>query len=160
MNRLGEAEMAHYELAAKIVALSVADTWNEAKLEWSLIDVFKEEEPDTCLCGHYPIIENCVLGNSLNGQKAIVGNVCVKKFLGLPSDKIFRAINRIAQDNERALNAEALDHAYRKGWINDWERKFYVDTMRRRGLSGKQREKRIQINKKVLSKVARNRPGR
>jgi len=152
--------MAHYELATKIVALSVADTWDEAKLEWSLIDVFKEEEPDTCLCGHYPIIENCVLGNRLNGQQAIVGNVCVKKFLGLPSDKIFQAINRIAQDNERSLNAEAIDHAHRKGWINDWERKFYFDTMRKRSLSGKQRDKRIQINDKVLTMIARNRPGR
>lgn len=152
--------MAHYELAKKIIELSVADNWDEAKLEWSLIDVFKEEEPDTCLCGHFPIIENCVLGNRLNGRQAIVGNVCVKKFLGLPSDKIFQGVNRIAQNNERALNAESIDHAHRKGWINDWERKFYFNTMRKRRLSGKQRQKRIEINDKILSLVARNRPGR
>ena len=152
--------MAHYELATKIIALSVADTWDEAKLEWSLFDVFKEDQPDTCLCGHFPIIENCVLHNRENGTQAIIGNVCVKKFLGLPSDKIFQGINRIAQDNERSLNTEAIDHAHRKGWINDWERKFYFDTMRKRNLSGKQREKRIQINDKVLGLIARNRPGR
>ena len=152
--------MAHYELASKIIALSVADTWDEAKLEWSLVDVYKEDVPDTCLCGHFPIIENCVIANRCNGNQAIVGNVCVKKFLGLPSDKIFQAINRIAQDNERALNAEAVEHAHRKGWINDWERKFYFDTMRRRNLSGRQRQKRIEINDKVLRMIARNRPGR
>ncbi len=152
--------MAHYELATKIIALSVADTWDEAKLEWSLFDVFKEDQPDTCLCGHFPIIENCVLHNRENGNQAIIGNVCVKKFLGLPSDKIFQGINRIAQDNERSLNAEAIDHAHRKDWINDWERKFYFDTMRKRNLSGKQREKRIQINDKILGLIARNRPGR
>lgn len=152
--------MAHYELAAKIIDLSVATTWDEAKLEWSLIDVFKEDEPDTCLCGHFPILENCLLRNRRNGNEAIVGNVCVKKFLGLPSDKIFQAINRIAQDNPRSLNAEAIDHAHRKGWINDWERTFYFNTMRTRNLSPRQRQKRIEINDNVLSLVARNRPGR
>ena len=157
---VSELPMAHYELAAKIIQLSVADTWDEAKLEWSLFDVFKEEEPDTCFCGHYPIHENCVLLNCKNSNRAIVGNVCVKKFLGLPSDKIFQGINRIALDNERSLNAEAIDHAHGKDWINDWERKFYLDTMRKRNLSGRQKEKRIQINDKVLRLVARNRPGR
>jgi len=152
--------MAHFELASKIIALSVADNWDEAKLEWSLVDVFKEDEPDTCLCGHFPIIENCVIENRLNGAKAIVGNVCVKKFLGLPSDEIFTAINRIAKDNERALNAAAINHAHTKGWINDWERKFYFDTMRKRTLTDKQLRKRIQINEKVLRNIARNRPGR
>lgn len=152
--------MAHFELASKIIDLSVADTWDEAKLEWSLVDFFKEEKPDTCLCGHFPIVENCVLTNRLNGNQAIVGNVCVKKFLGLPSDKIFLGINRIAQDNKRSLNAEAIDHAYRKGWITDWERKFYLNTMRKRKPSIKQRDKRIEINDKILGMIARNRPGR
>jgi hypothetical protein len=85
--------MSQYELASKIIALRVADTWDQAKIEWSLFDVFKEVEPDTCLCGHYPIIENCVLRNRENRNRAIVGNVCVKKFLGLPSDKIFQGVN-------------------------------------------------------------------
>ncbi|MCX7422105.1 MAG: hypothetical protein NT013_21545 [Planctomycetia bacterium] len=152
--------MAHYELAAKIIELSAAKTWDEVKLEWSLIDVFKEDEPDTCLCGKFPIYENCVLQNRMNGNQAIVGNVCVKKFLGLPSDKIFQGINRIALDNKHSLNAETVDHAHRKGWINDWERKFYFNTMKKRNLSGKQHEKRIEINDKVLSLIARNRPGR
>lgn len=55
--------MSHFELTQKIIELSVADTWDEAKLEWSLHDVFKEEEPDTCLCGKFPILENCILRN-------------------------------------------------------------------------------------------------
>jgi hypothetical protein len=156
----GATAMSHYELASKIIALSDSDNWDEAKLEWSLVDVYKEDEPDTCLCGHYPIIENCILRNRVNCNQAVVGNVCVKKFLGLPSDKIFDAINRISQDNERPLNAEAIDHAHRKGWISDWERKFYFDTLRKRNLSAKQLEKRIQINTKVLRQIARNRPGR
>lgn len=152
--------MSHYELAGKIIERSVSTTWDEAKLEWFLADVFKEEQPDTCLCGHFPIIENCLLRNRLNGAEVIVGNVCVKKFLGLPSDKIFQAINRVAKDNGRALNAEAIDHAYSKGWLNDWERRFYFDTMRKRSLTKKQAATRQEINGKLLRNIARNRPGR
>jgi len=32
---------------------------------------------------------------------------------------------------ERALNAEAVDHAHRRGWIDDPERNSYFNTMRR-----------------------------
>jgi hypothetical protein len=117
--------MSEYRLAEAIVALSQGKTWDEAKLEWQLEEIYNQDEPDTCLCGHFPIVEICVLRNGRNGNSAEVGNVCVKKFLGLPSDRIFRAIHRIALDIERPLNAEAVDHAHRRGWINDWERLLF-----------------------------------
>ncbi len=47
-----------------------------------------------------------------------------KKFIGLPSDKIFQAIKRVRKDDQKSLNAEAIFHAYDKGWINDWEKAF------------------------------------
>lgn len=149
--------MSEYKLAAAIVALSAGRTWDEAKLEWQLDEVYNQDEPDTCLCGHFPIVEICVLRNSCNGNTAEVGNVCVKKFLGLPSDRIFNAIARVAGDIERALNAEAVDHAHRRRWINDWEREFYFDTMRKRNLSEKQFAKRVQINRLVLKQTSRRR---
>ena len=108
------------------------------------------ETPGTCLCGHSPIIEHCVIVNRLNGNSVIVGNVCVTKFLGLPSDRLFSALKRVAADNGRALNAAMIEHARSKGWINDWEREFYLDTMRKRRMSDKQRAKREQINRQVL----------
>ncbi len=145
--------MPEYKLIQEIVALSDADIWDEAKLEWGLAEVYREDDPETCLCGHYPINEICILRNSENGNLATVGNICVKKFLGLPSDKIFAAIKRISDDNWSALNAEAIAHAHQRRWINDWERKFYMSTWRKRKLSGKQEEKRFQINNKVLNNV-------
>src|SRR5439155_12741988 len=112
--------------------------------------IYFDDEPRTCLCGHFPIIEICTILNQQNGQSADVGNCCVKKFLGLPSDKIFQAIKRIRKDGKKALNAETIQHAHERGWINDWERKFYFDTMRKQRLSEKQRAKRQQINQLVL----------
>jgi len=83
--------------------------------------------------------------------------VCVKKFMGLPSDPIFAAVKRVRKDGSKSLNAEAIDHAFGRGWINDWERGFSFATMRKRRLSEKQLNKRREINRKVLQNVARNR---
>ena len=149
--------MSSFKLAAQIVALSSASVWDAAKLEWVLHEVFESEEPDTCLCGHYPIIENCVLRNKTNDQFATVGNCCVKKFIGLPSDLIFQAAKRIRLDGSKSLNGEALSYARDRGWISEWERDFYFDIMRKRSLSLKQATKKRQINEKFLMRMALSR---
>lgn len=146
-----------YPLTQGIIALSVAKTWDEAKLEWELYAIFHQDEPDTCLCGHFPILELCILRNRKNGNEAIVGNVCVKKFMGLPSDLVFQAVRRVSKDISKALNADAIEHAHSRGWINNWERQFSLNTMRKQVLSDLQASKRQQINQKVMSQVNRNR---
>lgn len=152
--------MAEYQLAQEILARSTAEVWDAAKLEWTLHEVFESQEPETCLCGHYPIIENCVLRNKTNGAFATVGNCCVKKFLGLPSDLIFQAIKRVRADGDKSLNAEALEYAHGRGWVNDWERDFYLRTLRKRVMSDKQWAVKRKINAKFLLQMqhARTRP--
>ena len=146
--------MSEYKLASEIVLLSNASNWDEAKLEWDLFEIFESTEPETCLCGHYPIIEICDLQNKQNGNFARVGNVCVKKFLGLPSDKIFQAVKRVRKEPAlKSLNAEAIEFAHRKKWLNDWERTFYLDNMRKRKLSSKQATKKREINEKIILKI-------
>jgi len=149
--------MSEYKLTEEIIQLSEATIWSAAKLEWSLIDVYNSYEPDTCLCGHFPINEICTIKNRLNGKMATVGNSCVNKFLGLPSNKIFQSIKRIAKDNTKSLNADTINYAHAKNWITDWERDFSLDTKGKRKLSEKQEGKRIQINKKVIIKMQRPR---
>jgi hypothetical protein len=144
-----------WRLVEEIIALSVANTWGEAKLEWRLGHVFftDPDDPGTCLCGHSPIRECCVITNCLNGNSAVVGNCCVKRFLGLPSGPIFAGLRRVAQDAGKALGAAAIEHAYKFGWISRWEYDFYHDTLRRRRLTPKQRAKRTEINVKVLARA-------
>ena len=146
--------MSHKQLSAEIVQRSVATRWDEARLEWGLETVYFADEPDTCLCGHFPIIELCVLRNKKNGREAVVGNHCVKKFMGLPSEKIFAALRRIQRAREAALNPEAIDYVHGRGWINAWERNFYFDTWRKRELSVRQMQTRVNINNMVLEAVA------
>lgn len=145
--------MAEFQLTREILARSTTNTWDAAKLEWVLYEVFESDEPETCPCGHYPIIENCVLRNKTNGIFATVGNCCVKKFIGLPSDLIFQAVKRVRSDLSKSLNAEAIAYARDRDWINDWEQDFYFRIMRKRNLSEKQASKKRQINEKFVLRM-------
>jgi len=62
--------MSQYKLATEIIALSGAKQWDEAKPEWELIDIYQSKTPRTCLCGHSPIIEVCILHNKATGKMA------------------------------------------------------------------------------------------
>lgn len=144
---------APYRLMEEIIALSAADNWHAAKLEWDLATVYfvDSNAPGTCLCGHFPIIEHCVLVNHLNFNQATVGNVCVTRFMGLASEGIFASLRRVRDDRTAALNPAAIEYAKGKGWLNDWEHEFYLNTWRKRKLSPRQWAKRKQINARVLS---------
>lgn len=143
--------MAEYKLTQEIIQLSYSNIWDTAKLEWSLDYIYEAEEPERCLCGHFPIIEICILKNKVNGNAATVGNSCVKKFMGLTSsDKIFKAVKKVRKNIGKSLNAEALDYAHQKSWINDWELEFANDTRLKRLPTAKQLETRKKINQKIL----------
>lgn len=150
--------MSEYRLITEIIERSEATNWDQAKMEWGLAEVYQADEPETCLCGHYPIVELCVLRNKLNLITATVGNCCVKKFLGLPSDLIFQAVKRVRADNDKSLNGESIEHAFGKGWINQWERDFYFSVMRKRNLSDKQAATKRNINLKMMHNMRRAPP--
>lgn len=144
-----EKAVSEFKLIEEIIKLSSSNIWDTAKLEWKLDEIYEADEPRRCLCGHFPIIETCILKNKVNSNPATVGNCCVKKFIGLPSDKIFQAIKRVRKDSEKSLNVEAIDYAFNKHWINTWEKIFYLDVMRKRKLTVNQLQKKIQINEKL-----------
>ena len=155
MLAIKESAVSEFKLTNEIIELSSSNIWDAAKLEWELDEIYEADEPGRCLCSHFPIIETCILKNKVNGNLATVGNCCVKKFIGLPSDKIFQAIKRVRKDNEKSLNAEAIEHAFNKRWINDWEKGFYLDVMRKRKLTVSQLQKKIQINEKLEKNMKR-----
>lgn len=143
------------QLSKEILTMSRAKDWETARKEWALIDIIEAEEPETCLCGHYPIIEICEIHNRVTGITAEVGNVCVKRFLGVRSDLIFAAVKRIRKNIEKSLNADSIAFFKQKGLLNDWEYDFLQDTMRKRNLTFRQMETRTRINRKVLGAISR-----
>ena len=118
--------------------MSKATNWETARKEWVLIDIIEAEEPETCLCEHYPIIEICEIRNRITGKTTDVGNVCVKRFLGVRSDLIFTGIKRIGKDSEKSLNADCIAFFKQRGLLTDWEYGFLQDTIHKKILSHKQ----------------------
>jgi hypothetical protein len=141
------------QLRDGILALSEASDWEVARKEWSLVAVHEADEPQTCLCGHYPIIEICGISNRITMKNTEVGNRCVRRFLGIRSDLIFAGIRKIQKDITKNLNADAITFFRQRGLLTAWEYGFLQDTMRKRRLSEAQLASRQRINEKVLKAI-------
>src|SRR5689334_18258422 len=110
---------AKYNLFDEITKLSDADNWHDAKAEWDLEcveDVRGDDDEDadqveygTCLCGHHPIRYLCHMTNRLNANRAIVGNKCVEKFIGIDPTLILDGYWRIRDKLEAPMNAALID---------------------------------------------------
>lgn len=143
------------QLKAEILSLSKAQDWDVARKEWKLVGISQADEPETCLCGHFPIIDLCTITNSVTRNSVDVGNVCVKRFLGFRSDLIFASIKRIRANLDKSIGPDAAVLFHQQGIINEWEYRFQQDTGRKRDLTAKQLAIRHSINRKVLASIAR-----
>lgn len=140
------------QLKAEMIARSRSTDWPQAKLEWDLRDVFRVAEEQTCLCGHHPIFQICTLRNQLTREEAEVGNVCVEKFLGMRSKRIFSALKRVRLDGARSLNKEAVDIFTNLGAISAQEAEEYLSFYRKRkNITEEQVALKLLINQQVLA---------
>ncbi len=141
----------HFKLTEEILKLSVSDIWSSAKLEWNFEFAYESEEQQTCLCGHFPIINICVIKNVKNKNQTEVGNCCINKFLGIDEgNKIFESIKRLKNDLTKSMSLEVIEYLNNKKVLNEFEYKFYNDILRKRKLSDKQLEIKKKINKKLI----------
>jgi hypothetical protein len=143
------------QLQAEILKLSSAKDWPSARREWKLSTVYRADQDETCLCGHHPIRQVCLITNSVNGSRTEVGNVCVKRFLGLRSDRVFQGLRRIGKDQSKSLNDDVLVLFHSLNMFTRREYEFLQDTRRKRVLTSRQRTWRIELNKRVLTAVQR-----
>lgn len=143
----------HFRFFEELSKRSVASTWEKAREEWTLQEIHKEEKPEVCLCGHSPIYEFCVVKNRYNNNSAIVGNVCAQKFLGLPFTRIFAALQRVSSNLGKPLNPEVVEHAFSRGWFDEAEYNFYMETWRKHGINQRQGAKRVLLNERVLKNL-------
>ena len=145
--------MAEHTLITEILKLSKSENWFRARREWEVCGTYETDIPETCLCGHYPIRNVCMIENSVTGVTTRVGNCCVNKFMKEDVAPIMRAIIRVKADHEKALNIDTVVFARKKNWINDWEYNFLIETSRKRSLTQKQLDMRIKLNNKILGKL-------
>jgi len=139
--------MTEFKLIKRILDLSESDNWISAKKEWVVANIFEEEAE--CLCGH-SIFENCQIENKNNGNSAIVGNVCVNKFLELDSDKLFQGIKKIRKDLNKSTSRNLLDFCLSKKVLTQIEYDFYVFIIKKRKLHESVFSQKRDINSKIV----------
>lgn len=130
--------------------------WTLCKNEWRVNDIYRVGEEQVCLCGHHPIFQICELKNEVTTQRADVGNVCVQKFIGLKSKRLFAALKRVELDPTRSLNKEALDLYTHLRVIGAQEAEEYLSFYRKRkGVSEDQMKFKVAINEKIIAYAAK-----
>jgi len=141
----------HYKLTEEIINLSESKLWESAKLEWNFEYAYQSEQAQTCLCGHSPISNICIIKNFKNLIETEVGNCCVNKFIGIDEgNKIFLSIKKIKNDRTKSISLEVIEYLKKKKIIDQIEFRFYIDILRKRNLSYKQLEFKKKINQKFV----------
>ena len=134
-----------------LLKYSEAKRWEDAKLEWHLIDIRFEdiENAETCACGHYPICEVCKIKNAINSTVLEVGNCCINQV-----SPEFDALRRIFPAlREGRINPAIIDYAHKRKIVNDWECKFLANTWNKKHLTTKQSTIFREIRYKLYSGI-------
>lgn len=139
------------KLKCAVIVKSEANTWNEAKKEWKIIDIEDAEEPEECICGHYPIKEVMILKNIKNYSELRVGNHCINRFFC--KNSLFDGYKKIKQSPDKSTNLALLEFARRNSWISSKDYGFYIDIISKRKLSSKQQKWKNDINNKIASRI-------
>ncbi len=121
-------------LRARIIEHSRAPIWDNAKREWRLERIHRDE--DQCACGH-AIAQNCVIQNIHNGEVLVVGSCCINHFnlngvRDLP--QTFASLEKLSRNPHNTTASDhLLDLAVRLGVIIDFHRKEYQGFTKGRG---------------------------
>jgi hypothetical protein len=103
-----------------------------------------------CLCGTH-ITQRALLRNHLTGHQALLGCCCVRHFPAAAG--LFRVLARVMADPTRPLSPAAVEWAYGRRFLTDWERGFALNTRGRR-LSLRQTEKRLEVHHALFARMA------
>jgi hypothetical protein len=115
-----------FKLIDEILSMSESQYWDDAILEWDFTNAYYSEELQTCLCGHYPIKNICVIKNHINQNQTEVGNCCINKFLSIEEgNNIFSSLKRIKDDNTKSMSNETLEYLYSKRILSNTEYNFF-----------------------------------
>jgi len=145
-----------YKLFKELISLSVSANWNEAKDEWFLDHIYDAEEAKTCICGHYPILQICVIKNRINSIMTFTGNCCIKHITGDFTKKMFVSLKKVEADIDKSLSIDFVILCYKAGYIDNYELEFYKKLHKKRIISDKQIKFKIALNEKILFNWRKN----
>ena len=104
-------------LRRELLLLSQSETWDTAKTEWQLVDIYRSNDDHKCLC-LTKIKQRCVIKNIVTGKETIVGNCCVKEFLSHLSettDAMFASLKKVLLNDGNSLHPDLVDMAVSMG---------------------------------------------
>jgi hypothetical protein len=151
-----------WKLPERIAELSTKP-WPQAISEWRLLSISMldpSEDSMHCLCSHV-IREICRIENQINGNKAIIGNHCIRLFnkedasdsVFAAVPRIFEACKRILGDSSRSANEDLIQLAFTRGIFNARDRDFYSGIAQKRRLSPKQTSWKEELNNKLIYQI-------
>ena len=138
-------------LKIKILQASSSKDWETACREWEILQVYIADEPQKCLCGHYPIKRICELVNKVTGSIEKVGSCCVTKFLPIKPELIISSVKRVRENSLASLKPEIIDLAYQLKIITPVEHNFYQKQKRRSNLNAPGKNLAREINLRILN---------
>ncbi len=147
------------QLRREIIALSLADSWEEAKREWGLSHVEYRDE-GYCLCGKR-IKERCYITNRKNNNTTHVGNECIKHFDGAiahaeHTKEIFKLVKKIDKSVYHHPGVRAVATAYAAGCLSLADIQFLAGKEKRRHLSPSQMRWMRDINNRIIRGLMAN----
>ena len=147
-----------FRLIEEVLSHSVeTKDWDIAKQEWDFNDSYINESGQTCLCGHKPIHEICIIVNNTNGKALEIGNVCVTKFMEIPiAERIFNSFKKLKKNIGARMNIETLYWLHENKIMSQKDFVFYMDTKKKIKLTWKQMKWRKDINTKFINRIKRH----
>jgi hypothetical protein len=138
-----------YHLFEEVVAVSFADNWADARLEWD-VSSFTTMDDETCVCGKKHIVRCYTIRNCVNGNMLFpIGSECVHKFERSDMDnqarylalverrrvaaevaEALRVIEAAKETERRLLEEELIDATFVVDYESEWEQ-FYERELER-----------------------------
>ena len=146
-----------------VVELSIADNWEEAKMEWTKAELVKidADRKQSCLCGHKSLKKVfAITRNDGSGiELSPIGSSCIEKF---ENEELTKSIKRAEktyklkknlkfEDLREVMDEEMLEDFYSRGYFKeDKENEFnpwndYI--LFKMALSRKNEERQLAYNK-------------
>lgn len=136
-----------------ILPLSKASDFDIAKKEWIVDHIYKTDDYERCPCST-PIIEHCAIRNMLNGNMTFVGNVCMKRFMDIDTNKLFAGLKKIENNSHAIPNRDLIEYAQRSRYLYDDREYLFLKSIENASeLSDKQKQWLYFINRRIIGKI-------
>ena len=106
------------KLAKKLISLSEADNWEEAKNEWKMERYYHISEHCSCLCCSKGVHDMTVIENIFNTNQMHICNSCASLYFGIQESlKIESTVRRLKKNKDLNMDDICLAYLFRNKFI-------------------------------------------